>query len=752
MRKSVYFIFILLSFILIATITSFSYSISRTEGAVNANFTKIDNALNFISNFDEKFSKSNNSFKISSRYVNESNMINVNSFCSLTDCGVAGNSIRRGDFTFFLMVDDYIVQLINGVLYANLYVMSEDLGLNCYLGNDVYVITPKYLKQRILLKDNNVKDYYGAKDVVKIDDLTILQYETEYKTHLAYCKFIENEIDVQLDGMVSTVGTPTYDDTIIGDVQPTTWDGVMMGFDKYNEYLNEISKTQKLNDIVVVVVDTGINESHELFQGRLLMEYAKDFTKSHTGLKDEYGHGTQIAGVIAKWTPSNVKILPIRFFDKFGNSNWSTLLLICKYLDELINSGVNIKVVNCSLLNYTNENTLNWGTTREAKLWGEFKKFPQKDIAVCCAAGNDSRSATKAMPAGFKELITVSALAKNNELASYSNYDCIDFCAPADGVVSASEKNNNRYELSGGTSVATPHISTAFALLFSDPIKNYTLSQAYDICSTICAVDLGVPGLDNKFGYGYIDLSNLFIENKKGDFNEYNICFSVVAKDKNRFYTDIGAYEFKYIDEYNSVISKRFVAFGSWDYIIKTSSSIYLRGASSVEYSFVGWYLGNCRDCEKAEFISNSEFYILPIDKLTSEWNYIYAVVDINYVDISINFMYKDVEDYSGFASYGLNCSAESALKLGGSYKKSLFLFNVDMFAENQVLNFKCIKSRAFKFSISCENDSVINKIVYLTDSPYAISGPMREYNGNYQYANVYDDTNRIDIVVLVLI
>ena len=102
-----------------------------------------------------------------------------------------------------------------------------------------------------------------------------------------------------------------------------------LGIKTYNNYLMQLSATQNLNDIVVAVVDTGLDDDQVLFKDRVLTDYGMDFSyglatnvygESNAWDLDENGHGTHVAGIIADITLSNVKILPIKIFHGKNNT------------------------------------------------------------------------------------------------------------------------------------------------------------------------------------------------------------------------------------------------------------------------------------------------------------------------------------------------------------------------------------------------------------------------------------------------
>ena len=210
------------------------------------------------------------------------------------------------------------------------------------------------------------------------------------------------------------------------------------------------------HDILVAILDTGVDKNHEDLAGKVAAEV--NFTESPT-LSDINGHGTHIAGIIAA-TSNNGKgiaglapesrLLNVKVADDRGRCQATD---VARGIVWAVDNGA--KVINLSLeLAEPSEDVAR--ATEYALKHGAL---------VITAAGNDG-SDTPVYPAGYENTIAVAALTMDERLAPLSNHgEWVDVAAPGMNIYSSLPDNNYGYKT--GTSFATAHVSGVAAVLFS---------------------------------------------------------------------------------------------------------------------------------------------------------------------------------------------------------------------------------------------------------------------------------------------
>ncbi len=243
--------------------------------------------------------------------------------------------------------------------------------------------------------------------------------------------------------------------------------------------------------VKVAVIDTGVERTHSDLSSNIVAGY--DYVNNDTDPTDDNGHGTHVAGIIASVnnTVGNVgvanktQIMPVKVLN---NQGYGYLSDVAKGVYFATDNGA--RIINMSLGSTSDSLTLKNAITYAT----------QKGVLVIAAAGNSSGQPCE-YPAAYTSVVCVVATDTSNKLASFSNMGG-ELAAP--GVSNYSSYIGNTYRYMSGTSMATPHVAGAAAVILSMCNSCSTTDVRNLLRST--AVDLGVVGRDSVFGYGLVDL------------------------------------------------------------------------------------------------------------------------------------------------------------------------------------------------------------------------------------------------------
>jgi type VII secretion-associated serine protease mycosin len=252
--------------------------------------------------------------------------------------------------------------------------------------------------------------------------------------------------------------------------------------------------TRGSEDVVVAVIDTGVDTNHPDLEGRTIEGI--NIVSQQSKPLDDVGHGTHVAGIISALVNNREgvagiswynKIMPVKVLDETGAG---TTYSVAQGIIWAADHGA--KVINMSLGNYADAQFLH----------DAIRYAYDKDVVLIAASGNDNTE-RPGYPAAYPEVFAVAATDSKQQKASFSNYgDYIDVAAP--GVNIASTYPDNHYAALSGTSMASPHVTALAALIRSaNPLLKNT--EVMDIMRQT-AIDLGDRGKDKYYGYGQIDI------------------------------------------------------------------------------------------------------------------------------------------------------------------------------------------------------------------------------------------------------
>lgn len=251
--------------------------------------------------------------------------------------------------------------------------------------------------------------------------------------------------------------------------------------------------------IKVAVLDTGCQIDHPDLEGQVLA--ARDFTGSRFGAADRQGHGTHCAGIIAAIDNQRgvVGVAP------------EASLIVAKVLgDDGSGGGDSVAAgILWALSKGSDIFSMSLGSPEpSAEIRAALEQVVAAGKFVICAAGNDGRPNSVGYPAAWDDLaVCVGAIDSDGKLANYSSLGRqVDCAAPGTNVTSTFP--GGRYVSMDGTSMATPFVAGAVALLLSACRQNGNCPRSQgELIELIHGTsdDAGIPGPDTGFGWGLID-------------------------------------------------------------------------------------------------------------------------------------------------------------------------------------------------------------------------------------------------------
>lgn len=222
--------------------------------------------------------------------------------------------------------------------------------------------------------------------------------------------------------------------------------------------------------VKVFILDTGILYGHSEFEGRAQQGYS-GYADNGT---DRQGHGTHVAGTVGGrlyGVAKKATLVSVKVLSDSGSGAFSTIIAGLDWV--LANKGTSPAVINMSLGGSGSNTTLN----------NAVKRLYDAKVPVIVAAGNDNVDASGFTPANAPQAYAVGSSTSTDARSSFSNYGpIVKIFAPGSSITSAWWTSTTALNTISGTSMASPHVAGAAALLLqANP--SATTQQIYDLIS-----------------------------------------------------------------------------------------------------------------------------------------------------------------------------------------------------------------------------------------------------------------------------
>ncbi|RJX27369.1 MAG: serine proteinase [Desulfurivibrio sp.] len=268
--------------------------------------------------------------------------------------------------------------------------------------------------------------------------------------------------------------------------------------------------------VIVAVLDTGLKTAGAE-DGIGCVAAGTDIVNNDNDPVDGAGHGTHVSGTIAQKTDNGLGVvglahgacvMPVKVLDDSGSGTSADLAEGVAFAEKNGASVINM--------------SLGWSAkspiTSDPVLDPALAAAHAKGVTIVCASGNEGWSKNVSYPAISPYTIAVGAVDINATVASYSNGGTgLDLVAPGGGNTEAGdgilqetfEDGEWNYFYFIGTSMATPHVAAAAAMLYA--VDSSITPEEVRTALTATAKDLGPVGEDGDYGHGLLQVADALL-------------------------------------------------------------------------------------------------------------------------------------------------------------------------------------------------------------------------------------------------
>ncbi|KAJ1503379.1 serine protease, partial [Coelomomyces lativittatus] len=203
---------------------------------------------------------------------------------------------------------------------------------------------------------------------------------------------------------------------------------------------------------------------HSDFHGRA--RYPSDLTPPgpDKNLNDDNGHGTHVAGIVGSSTygvAKSVNIIAVKVLGANGRGAWSGVIAGIDYVVKKFKALRRHSIINISI-----------SGPRNAALNQALDAAANQGVHVVVASGNDGKDACTTSPGSARNVISVGASTATDAVADFSNFgSCVTLVAPGNSILSVGTGSPSASRYMSGTSMASPHVTGALAVILSEQPK-----------------------------------------------------------------------------------------------------------------------------------------------------------------------------------------------------------------------------------------------------------------------------------------
>lgn len=239
------------------------------------------------------------------------------------------------------------------------------------------------------------------------------------------------------------------------------------------------------SNIIVAVVDTGIRHTHQDLATNMWRNageipgdnidndangviddvYGFNAINNDGSPLDDHGHGTHVAGTIGAVGNNGIGVVGVA---------WNVRLMAAKFIaaNGFGNTSDAIEAIDYARQMGAHVLNNSWGGGDFSfSLEAAIDRARQAGILFVASAGNDgvSTDLVPQFPAGHtnENVVSVAASTRRDDKAYFSNFGVgsVDIAAPGEAIYSTHNASDTAYTSFNGTSMASPHVAGAFAML-----------------------------------------------------------------------------------------------------------------------------------------------------------------------------------------------------------------------------------------------------------------------------------------------